>query len=101
MASYPAGFTLRIPGKRIALQDGVRLTTAELPGLESNASDGAVAEVVRNPTDPTVLGLKNLTFRLWVATTTVNEAREIPPGKSIKLVAGTNVRFGNLEGSIE
>jgi len=95
------GLVLRLPGKRIPLPEGVKLTKADIAGLETTSSDGAVAEVVRNPANPDVLGLKNLSLKPWSATTPTGEQRQIEPGKSIKLAAGTKVRFGNSEGIIE
>ena len=99
-ASYN-GLVLRFPGRRIPLPEGVRLGKADIAGLETASSDGAVAEVVRNPANPEVLGLKNLSLKPWSATTPAGEQRQIEPGRSIKLAAGTKVRIGNTEGIIE
>ena len=46
----------------------------ELPGLEAPAGDGVGAEVVSNPQDPSVLGLKNVSQRAWAV---VGEAQRI------------------------
>lgn len=105
-ASIPPGtpdnaFVLRLPGQRTPLPEGTKLTTADIAGLETTSSDGTVAEVVRNPANPEVLGLKNLSLKHWSATTPAGEQRQIEPGKSIKLAAGTKVYFGRSEGIIE
>jgi predicted component of type VI protein secretion system len=55
-----------------------------------------VAEVTAHPNDPSVLGLKNLSDQSWSLVTVEGEQRELAPGRSIRLVAGLQVRIGDL-----
>jgi len=92
---------LRIRGRAIPLAAGLKLNKSEIVGLETRLPDGTVAEVVPNPNDPSVLGLKNHSTIAWKATLPGGEERDVAPGRSIRLAAGTKVRFGSLEGVIE
>jgi hypothetical protein len=101
-AARPAGgFSLRLQnGKTIVLADGAKISTAEIPGLQAS-SGGAVAEVGRNPNDPTVLGLKNLSRAAWLVTLASRDRMQVDPGRSVKLQAGTRISFGSVEGEIQ
>lgn len=94
-------FFLQIKRRAIPLTDGTHLTANEIPGLESQRADGVVAEVSHNPQDPTVLGLKNCSYRHWMATLASGEQRQIDSGRSIKLAVGTKINFGSVEGEIK
>jgi hypothetical protein len=64
-------------------------------------SEAVAAEVVPNPADPRIWGLKNCTASKWVATTAAGESKDVEPGKSIKLANETVVKFGKTEGVIK
>jgi DNA-binding helix-hairpin-helix protein with protein kinase domain len=59
-----------------------------------------VAEVQRHPSKPGLWGLKNLGKDRWLAATPAGESREVEPGRSISLAAGTKVNFGSAEGEM-
>jgi hypothetical protein len=101
-AARPAGgFSLRLPnGKTIALADGAKISNADIPGLQASAG-GAVAEVGRNPNDPNILGLKNLSRAAWTVTLASRDRMQVDPGRSVKLQAGTRISFGSVEGEIQ
>ncbi|BDI34166.1 hypothetical protein CCAX7_62170 [Capsulimonas corticalis] len=69
-------------------------------GAKQMNFNGALGEVVRHPSNRTLWGLKNTGTAKWVATTGSNEIKDIEPGKSITLAAGTKVHFGKAEGQI-
>jgi RsiW-degrading membrane proteinase PrsW (M82 family) len=92
--------TFFVAGQRLLLTPGRRLTQAEMPGLQASAGDGVVAEVTRHPTDPNLLGLRNLSSASWMASTPAGETREIPSGKTIRLAPGTSVQFASIRGEI-
>jgi len=96
----PAGFYLCIRGRRIPLSMGAKFKASDIAGLETSMADGVVAEVVPNPADPSIAGLKNLSTRAWAATLSGGERKSIEPGRSVRLAVGTKVHFGVLEGEI-
>ena len=92
--------SLYLKRRVIPLTDGTRLSTQDIPGLEPQSSDNIVAEVSHNPKDPAVLGLKNCSHRAWTVTLATGEQKQIDPGRSIKLAAGTKTNFGSAQGEI-
>lgn len=96
-----AGLHLCIRGRRSPLTIGTRFKASDIAGLETTSADGTVAEVVPHPTDPGSCGLKNLSTQPWTATVSNAEQRQIEPGRSIRLVIGTEIRFGALKGKVE
>jgi hypothetical protein len=94
-------FTLRLSnGKSVALTEGVKLSASDVPGLQ--ASNGTtVAEVGRNPNDPNVLGLKNLSRNAWTATLANRDRVQVEPGRNMRITSGTKISFGSSSAEIE
>jgi hypothetical protein len=59
-----------------------------------------VAVVLQHPSDPSIWGLKNLSEQKWVITTADNTVKDVEPGRSVTLAAGTRINFGRSEGEI-
>ncbi len=59
-----------------------------------------IARVTRNPTDPNIWGLKNISGEKWVTTSAQGTVRDIEPGRSLTLAIGTKINFGRGEGEI-
>ncbi len=91
---------LRIRSKQFEMKLGAKLRAVEIPGLETNSSDQVVAEVVANPNDPSVLGLKNHSNRAWEAVNSEGKSSQVDPGRSARLAEGTKLRFGLTEGVV-
>src|SRR5262249_15577438 len=87
-------------GREVGLAEGVRVAASDIYGLEPSDGSGWGAEVLRNPADPQVLGLKNLSRQRWKATFASGRQVEIDPGRSLRLEAGARVNFGQIEGRI-
>jgi hypothetical protein len=101
-AARPSGgFSLRLStGKVISLADGAKISASDVPGLQSSIG-GAVAEVNRNPNDPSILGLKNLSRSAWSVTLANRDRMQVDPGRSIRLQGGTKISFGSVSADIE
>lgn len=95
------GYTLRLStGKSVSLSDGVKLSTSDIPGLQ--ASNGTtVAEVGRNPNDPNILGLKNLSRSAWTATLANRDRVQVDPGRNVRVATGTKISFGSVSADIQ
>ena len=89
-----ADFHLCIRGRRIPLSVGFRLGTTELAGLETTEPDGAVAEVTAHPSNPDMLGLKNLSKSHWKVTMPDGSKKDIAPGQNMRLAADSTIDFG-------
>lgn len=59
-----------------------------------------LATVTRHPTVPNIWGLKNLSRQYWSATNSRGEVKDVGPGRSVTLAAGTRINFGRAEGEI-
>jgi RsiW-degrading membrane proteinase PrsW (M82 family) len=91
---------LRIARKMLPLRDGERFADSDIPGLRSSSADGIVAAVSRNPKDPTMMGLQNLSSSTWKAALPNGDFREIPSGRSVRLVSATRIDFGLVQGEV-
>ena len=96
-----SGFSLRLStGKTVPLSDGMKLSTADIPGLQASAGN-TVAEVGRNPNDPNVMGLKNLSRTAWTATVGNQNRVQVAPGRNVRIAAGTKISFGSVDAEIQ
>ena len=91
---------LRVAQKTLALRDGANFADSDIPGLRSSTANGVVASVSRNPKDPTMMGLQNLSSTTWKAAMPNGESREIPSGRSVRLVSATRIDFGLVQGEV-
>jgi hypothetical protein len=102
-ATTPTDGALRLQlpnGKRYRLAVGERLGAQELPGVLPHKGEGPVAEVVANPKNPSVLGLKNLSKSVWTVVLPEGQKRQIELGQSIQLRVGLKVNFGELQAEV-
>jgi hypothetical protein len=100
-AKAAPGFSLRLSsGKTVALTDGVRVGTSDIPALQPSGAGATIAEVVRNPNDPNILGLKNLSRATWTVTLANGRGMQVDPNKSVRLETGAKIVFGSMQGEI-
>lgn len=59
-----------------------------------------VATVAQHPQKPNIWGLRNLSQEKWVITTDDGSIKDVAPGRSATLAAGTKINFGKTEGEI-
>jgi hypothetical protein len=95
----PGANRLRVGTKYLVIVPGMRLLEHQVPGLMAQSTGGPVAEVTRNPNDPSVLGLTNLSSSAWEATTN-GTRRQVAPGQTIKLAPGAKIDFGSTDGEV-
>ena len=83
--------------RTIALAQGVRVYSHHLtpdPPRHDFTAAATAAVVVEHPRVPGRLGLKNLTVGAWTARRPDGSSVEIPPGRSIDIIAGTRIQLG-------
>ena len=98
-AAVSNGNRLRVGAKFLVIVPGLRLLEHQVPGLLAQSPGGPVAEVTRNPNDPSVLGLTNLSSSAWEAVSN-GSRRQIAPGQTIKLAPGAKIDFGSTDGEV-
>ncbi|MEI9811737.1 MAG: PrsW family glutamic-type intramembrane protease [Acidobacteriota bacterium] len=96
----PGTPSLRIGTRFLVIMPGLRILEHQAPGLKPTAAGGPVAEVTRNPQDPAVLGLTNLSLSTWVIVTSSGSQRQILNGQTVKLAQGTKINFGEIDGEV-
>jgi RsiW-degrading membrane proteinase PrsW (M82 family) len=94
------GNRLRVGSRYLVIAAGLRLLEHQVPGLVAQTRGGPVAEVTRNPNDPLVLGLTNLSTAVWETVSGSGARREIGTGQTIKLAPGTKIDFGSTDGEV-
>lgn len=101
-ACHEAGWPPRIHvgDAVVVLETGVRLYPHHLSRNRLYGFDAPLAEVVRHPDAPEVLGLKNLSTVTWKAVNHRAERRTVPPGRTMRLGNGVVIRFGEVEGVV-
>ncbi len=95
-----SGNRLRVGSRYLVIVAGLRLLEHQVPGLVAQTRGGPVAEVTRNPNDPSVLGLTNLSTSAWETVTASGTRRQIATGQTIKLAPGTKIDFGSTDGEV-
>ena len=78
------GYSLFVHGKEVQL----------VPGTKFSLFSGIGAEVIRNPQDPNVMGLKNLSNKDWQTTMPDGSSNTVPPGRSVRLAYNVKINFG-------
>jgi RsiW-degrading membrane proteinase PrsW (M82 family) len=95
-----SGNRLRVGAKYLVIVPGLRLLEHQVPGLMAQSPGGPVAEVTHNPSDPSVLGLTNLSSSAWDVVSGNGTRRQIAPGQTIKLAPATKIDFGSTDGEV-
>jgi eukaryotic-like serine/threonine-protein kinase len=97
----PPKLTIAHPGGRndVLLRAGTALLRRH---VDPYAEDESVAlgQVVQNPANPQVWGIRNVSTASWMATMPDGASREIPPGKAVPINPGIKLRMGNSTGEI-
>jgi len=97
----PSGsLSLKFGSRRVVIVPGLKLLSHQIPGLRPQTEGGPVAEITKNPHDPTVLGLRNLSASTWQVLTTNGVRKELLPGQAVRLSSGTRISFGAVDGEV-
>ena len=62
--------------------------------------DKPVAEVVPNPSNPAVFGLRNLSSEAWTLSRSDGSIVDVGPGKAAPIMKGNKINFGPITGEI-
>ncbi len=111
LACWNCSSPIRIPPKlvlttgagthQVLLTEGASLSpeTLGFPGRD-DGEPAPVGQVVRNPADPSIWGIRNLGQKVWRATFPGGQTLEIQPGKSVPLNPGAKIDMGGVTGEI-
>ena len=91
---------IKIEKKLIMLNQNSCIYASHIdPDCGENARQ-VVAQVVQNPNNPGIWGIKNLTQNTWTYTNANNQLIQIPQGKSALIKSGAKINFGKSEGEV-
>jgi DNA-binding helix-hairpin-helix protein with protein kinase domain len=91
---------LRLGHHSIVLNQDTLLYPHHLDVNRRNDYSEVLAEMVPHPKRPDVWGLRNISAQNWTSFPPSGAPVEVPAGRSITLVQGLRVRFGNVEGTV-
>lgn len=92
-APLPEPLWLVIDRRQVAVSEGSQLHGHHLFGNYDYRS--TVAEVVRHPTNPTLLGLRNHTDVTWRAHVDDDDERDVDPGRAVRMAPGVRIETGS------
>jgi DNA-binding helix-hairpin-helix protein with protein kinase domain len=93
-------FRLRLERSTLVLATDAKLHPYHLGRDDSYDTTTTLGELVQNPNDARVWGLKNLSESKWVATLADGTTRDVDPGRSVPLAKDVRINFGTVAGSI-
>ena len=89
---------IRIERQIVALNHDTKLFPHHLDANRLYDFSTPLAEVTPHPRDPSIWGLRNLSANTWMATFPDGSMQQVEPGRSVSILVGAKVHFGNLEG---
>lgn len=89
---------LRLDGNIIMLNHDTRIFPHHLGELYNFSKP--VAEIVQNPNNPALWGLRNLSEKRWTVTFSDGRMVEVEPGRAVILQDQMKINFGGEEGEI-
>jgi eukaryotic-like serine/threonine-protein kinase len=93
-------FRIRIGDNIIMLNRDTKLFPHHINTQRKWDFSQPVAEVTRHPTDPTLLGLINLSNEKWIVKRPIGPLQEVEVGKIVGLSTGIKILFGYVEGDV-
>jgi RsiW-degrading membrane proteinase PrsW (M82 family) len=99
-AVRPSGPVLQVGRLFVPIREGEVVYAGQIVGLSPLAGNGIVAVVNRNPQDPNLLGLRNMSKSTWIWERPGKEPRDVAPERSLHLAQGSRIRFGQVDGEV-
>lgn len=99
----PPKLVVQRPGGKyyVLLNENAKLLRRHIdPSGNESLENDVLGQVVRNPANPNVCGLRNLTAGPWTATATDGKTIEIQPHKAVPLSAGLKVNINGTTSEI-
>ena len=92
---------LVIGEKQYPLSAGVKLDPQALGATRAGRSGAPIADVTVNPSDTSILGLRNLSVTPWNVSLPAGQTLVIQKGRSVRLDDGVRINFGGVEGRVQ
>ena len=101
MSGSAAALVLKIGTVTRTVAPGTVIEPMHLGLAGAGRGNGPIAEIVPNPGDASMLGLRNLSDRIYRAVLPSGEAIDIARGETARLASGVVIDFGGIEGRVQ
>lgn len=91
---------LRLGNHSIVLNQDTLLYPHHLDVNRRNDYSEIMAEMVPHPKRADIWGLKNVSAQSWSSTAPSGTPVDVAPGRSVSLVPGLRISFGNIDGTV-
>jgi hypothetical protein len=98
--SRASAFVLKIGPVTRVLTAGTSIEPVHLGAAGAGRGKGPIAEIVANPREPQVLGLRNVSDRVYRAKLPTGKAIELLRDHTMRLSSGVVIDFGGIEGMV-
>jgi serine/threonine protein kinase len=96
----PAPLRIRLVHHAVILNQDTVLYSHHLDAGRRHDFSQIMAEMSPHPTRSDIWGLKNVSATTWTGISPNGKSISIPSGKSLSLIPGVRIRFGNVEGTV-
>lgn len=93
-------FRLHINQNVVLLNHNTQLFPYHIYSQQKYDFSRPLAEVIQNPKNSHIWGLRNLSTETWVISKDSSKVKEVAPGRSATLMDGLKIQFGKSEGTI-
>jgi hypothetical protein len=97
----PAKLILMIGPVTLNLSNGLSIEPQLLGSAGAGRGKNPIADIVSNPNDVTMLGLRNLSDRPYQATLISGKTVDLTNGQSVLLAPGIVIDFGGIKGVVQ
>ena len=98
--TLPPPLRMRLVHHAVVLNQDTVLFAHHLDAHRRNDFSQIMAEMAPHPSRRDVWGLKNLSAQTWSSHSPTGTTLAVPSGRTVSLVPGLRIRFGNVEGAV-
>jgi eukaryotic-like serine/threonine-protein kinase len=98
--TLPPPLRMRLSHHAVVLNQDTVLFAHHLDGNRRNDFSQIMAEMEPHPRRPDIWGLKNVSAATWNSVSPTGASVVVPSGRSVSLIPGLRIRFGNVEGTV-
>jgi hypothetical protein len=96
----PKPRSITLGGARVILTDGTVLFPHHLDPSRRLDFSRELAVVARHPTEPALMGLRNLGDQPWRALMSSGQEVHVPGGRTVAVQPGSRISFGRIDGLV-
>jgi serine/threonine protein kinase len=98
--TLPPPLRMRLVHHAVVLNQDTVLFAHHLDANRRNDFSQIMAEMALHPTRENVWGMKNVSAQTWNSFSPTGASIAVPSGRSVSMIRGLRIRFGNVEGTV-